>query len=152
MFLKIHINMHANHANHHATGQTTKRKISPFYIHTPTRTHQQGLSKAAWWVSRGPRSHMKHTYLIKQCLSLFFFIFLIFFCFFCCFCFFFLFFFPSSALSAALLLAYLEPTQEQTRWKLHCASCLLVFRGCVVLPVLMMKWVITNKHPIISRF
>ena len=113
MFLKIKM-----HANHCAVGLSITREIKPCYIHTPThpRTHQQCLSKAAWWVSAAHRAAWnKH----KQTLSfphLFFFFFSI---------------FPSSALSAALLLLYLETVQEQTWWKLHCASCLLVFCAVV---------------------
>ena len=114
MFLKIKM-----HANHCAVGLSITREIKPCYIHTPThpRTHQQCLSKAAWWVSAAHRAAWnKH----KQTLSfphLFFF--------------FFFSIFPSSALSAALLLLYLETVQEQTWWKLHCASCLLVFCAVV---------------------
>ena len=44
-----------------------------------------------------------------------------------------------------------EIMQEQTWWKLHCSSCLLVFCA-VVWDCLVAKWVMKKKHPTTSIF
>ena len=45
-----------------------------------------------------------------------------------------------------------EIMQEQTWWKLRCASCLLVFCAVVWYCLLVAKWVREKKHPNLSIF
>ena len=45
-----------------------------------------------------------------------------------------------------------EPMQEEARWKLHCASCLLVFCAVVWYCLLVTKWAMKKKHPNLSIF